>query len=199
MALTYDVKTTLINEGFQSIDRLMIKVTQLCGKPGEEFIKTFPLLNEYKTRKILPLIENELPPIKKRSFLGIGFNIYEQINYIKFYSTYKSFPLNVGDEIELIFENGDRFTFEFETRAKVAGYMTTNTYPVSDVMLRYLSENNLKQWQLKNVITNHVLVGGFSAEENNHQYFNEKSGQELFKIMTGELLKSKTNWLARRS
>lgn len=189
----YDVKTSLINEGTADIERMMIKVTRLKGIPGEEFIKTFPLVEDRRNYRIIKEISEEVYPQKKRSFLGIGFNSYEYINYIKFYSTYKSFPLQKGDQITLYFEDGEEIHFSLEYTNKNEGYCMTNICPISDSDLEFLSLNRVEYWEISNA-KQQQLLGGFCYQDNNRQYLTTKSGQDLFRKMAEEILSAKKSY-----
>lgn len=189
----YDVKTSLINEGTEDIERMMIKVTRLKGIPGSEFIKTFPFLEDRRNYRILRTISEEVYPQKKRSYLGIGFNSYEYINYIKFYSTYKTFPLAKGQQMTLYFDNGEQIRFNFEYQHKSEGSSTTNICPISDTDLDFLATNRVEYWEIINN-NEQKLTGGFCYQENNRQYISAKSGQDLFRRMAEEMLLAKKSF-----
>ncbi len=189
----YDVKTSLINEGTEGIERMMIKVTLLKGVPGSEFIKTFPFLEDRRNYRILKAISEEVYPKKKRSYLGIGFNSYEYINYIKFYSTYKTFPIVKGDQIVLHFDNGEHIEFNLEYQSKSEGNCMTNICPISDIDLDFLATNRVEYWEIVNN-NDQKLTGGFCYQENNRQYMSEKSGQDLFRKMAEEIILAKKSF-----
>jgi hypothetical protein len=191
MRTGYDARASVINEGTQEIQRLVLKITQLAGIRGEEFIKTFPFMHDGRNFRILNNICEELPPYKRNSFLGISFSSYHYINYIKFYSTYKSFPLNKGDEIILTFENKESLRFSFTSPGKSMGYLTTNTCAIGEMELAYIAENRLAYWKLYNHEKQQSVIGGFTRQEFNKQYISEKSGKELFKKMAEEILSSR--------
>jgi hypothetical protein len=191
MRTNYDARASVINEGTDEIQRLVLKITQLAGIRGEEFIKTFPFMHDGRNFRILNNICQELPPYKKNSFLGISFNSYHYINYIKFYSTYKSFPLSKGDEIIFTFENKESLKFSFTSSSKSMGYLTTNMCVISESELAYISENRLAYWKLYNHEKQQSVIGGFTRQEHNKQYISEKTGMELFKKMAEEILTSR--------
>lgn len=191
MRTNYDARASVINEGTDEIQRLVLKITQLAGIRGEEFIKTFPFMHDGRNFRILNNICQELPPYKKNSFLGISFNSYHYINYIKFYSTYKSFPLSKGDEIIFTFENKESLKFPFTSSSKSMGYLTTNMCVISESELAYISENRLAYWKLYNHEKQQSVIGGFTRQEHNKQYISEKTGMELFKKMAEEILTSR--------
>lgn len=191
MPIIYDARVSIVNEGTSEIERYVAKITQLAGIHGEGFIKTFPALLDRRNRNILSIIEEELPPSKKRSFLGIGFKAYPYNNYIEFFSTFKSFPISKGDYIILTFENKEQLEFKFEYFNKNLGYMNANMCPISDMELAYIANNKMASWQLFNEQRKYSMVGGFSFNEYNKQYMSEKVGQGLFKKMAQEILASK--------
>lgn len=191
MRTNYDARASVINEGTDEIQRLVLKITQLAGIRGEEFIRTFPFMHDGRNFRILNNICQELPPYKKNSFLGISFNSYHYINYIKFYSTYKSFPLSKGDEIIFTFENKESLKFSFTSSSKSMGYLTTNMCVISESELAYISENRLAYWKLYNHEKQQSVIGGFTKQEHNKQYISEKTGMELFKKMAEEILTSR--------
>lgn len=189
----YDVKTSLVNEGTGDIERMMIKVTRLKGIPDSEFIKTFPFIKDRRNYQILQSISEEVYPQKKRSYLGIGFNSYEYINYIKFYSTYKTFPLAKGELIVLHFENDEQIEFNLGYQNKSEGSCMTNICPISDTDLDFLATNRIDHWEIINN-NKQKLIGGFCSQDNNRQYLSAKSGQDLFKKMAEEIITAKKSY-----
>lgn len=190
-----NVQAALVNESASYIERNVIKITKISGVPGVEFIKTYPDLFNYKTRRVLPLIEAELPPNKRRSFIGIGFNLYEHVNYIRFFSTYTLFPLDKGDNVELLFEDGESFKYNFEWNKTNLYSTASNIFPITDEALKFMAENRVTGWSITNTEKNATMVGGFIPQEDNKQYSSEKMGMEIFKAMAKEVLKEKMKWL----
>lgn len=196
MPILYDAGTSIINEGTHEIERYVVKITKLAGIDGDEFIKTFPIWDNRKNYTVLSKMKDELPPIKKNAFIGIGFNAYRYHNYIQFYSTFKSFPLSINDSITLHFENNRVFELEFFYDKKRSGYLTTNLFPINDQDLLFMSENKLLHWVIKNKEKNIALIGGFLQEENNKQYKSEKVGQGLFKKMAKQIFYAKSELIS---
>ncbi len=191
MRTNYDAHASVINEGTAEIQRLVLKITQLAGIRGDEFIKSYPFMHDGRNFRILNNICNELPPYKKHSYVGIGFSSYQYINYINFYSTYKSFPLNAGDEIIFTFENKEKLHFQFTTQSKSVGFLTSNKCIIGEQEMAYIAENRLAYWQLYNNALKQSVIGGFTKQEANKQYVSERSGKELFRKMAEEILSSR--------
>jgi len=192
MPITYNAKSSIINEGTAEIERYVVKITQLAGVQGDEFIRTFPFTLDRRNYTAFNTIKDELPPIKKRSYLGIGFSAYRYNNYIQFYSTYKSFPLKKDDTITFCFENDVKMEFTFLYNNKSFGFMQNNVFPIKDADLIFLSENKLLHWKMTNKETGLSMVGGFENQEGNKQYASEKTGQGLFRKMAKEIFEAKT-------
>lgn len=194
MPIIYNVKTSVIDEGTPPIERKVIKISQLGNAEGIEFIKTYPYLDNFKTRKLLPIIQNEYESTFHRNYIGIGFNIYEYANYIRLFSTYESFPLNAGDYIEFEFEDGYIHRCTFTSANRNIKFMNSNVAPLSDDELAYFAENKIVKWQLTNTEKDYTMVGGFIRQEYNKQYKSAKVGQELFKRMSKEVIATKEIW-----
>ncbi len=193
MPTIYDAHASIVNEGTADIERLAVKITRLAGINGQEFIKTFPFMLDFKNRYMRTALEAEMPPYKKNAYIGLGFTSYQHSNYIHVYSTFKSLPLNKGDKVTLYFEDETEIEFEFMYHSTAVGYMRRNLYPISNANLEFISKNKLVQWKLHNSEDDKNVYGGFVQQENNEQYKSEKTGQKLFMVMAHEILNAKSS------
>lgn len=187
------IQSFVVNEGTPEFERYAVKIAIHAGIHQDEFIKTFPFYYSARNTSVLSLMKEELPPFKKRSYLGIGFTSYPYNNYIQFYSTYKSFPLKKGDKIILHFEDKVKMELKFFYANKSVGFLSSNVCAIKDADLAFLSENKLLSWQMVNEEKSITLHGGFMYHEGNKQYVSEKTGQNMFRKMAQHILTSKND------
>lgn len=190
---TKNLKAKVVNEGTNDIHRYSIKVTWHQDSTAIDFIKTFPYIDDRRNWRIVSQAKEEFNPDNKRLFIGIGLTSYEYVNYIKFYSTLKQFTLQKGDSLKIILEDGNELNFQFEYNNKQEGFYMTNICPISDEVLELLAKNVLNHWELHNH-EDQTLLGGFCPKENNKQYISKKSGQELLKKMSSEIISAKNDF-----
>ena len=130
MSIVYNVKAGIVNESATQIARFAAKIIQVANTE-QGFIKTFPY-PDFRNRAVLHLIKNELPPNRRKSYIGIGFTSYNCINYLELYSAFSAFSLEKGDIIELYFENEEIVRFSFMTNGSQAGTLRKNVHPLSE-------------------------------------------------------------------
>ncbi len=191
MPTIYDAHASIINEGTADIQRLAVKITRLAGISGQEFIKTYPFLLDIKNRNIRTELETEMPPYKRNGCIGLGFTSYNHANYIQFYSTFKSFSLDIEDTVKLYFEDGTEIDLRFQYGSRSFGYMKRNLCHISNTDLDFLAKNKLVQWKIGNAQTGKHMYGGFTFQEGNEQYKSDRTGQKLFMIMAKEIGEAK--------
>ncbi|MBS1780828.1 MAG: hypothetical protein JST70_15985 [Bacteroidetes bacterium] len=186
------IKAVAVNESTTNIERNAIRI-MLLNNGACDHVKTFPLETHTKNTSILlSVLKEELPPYKKNAYLGIGFVSYENVNLIQFKSTFKSFPLNRGDEFVFYFEDGQKLVFNMNFESKKEGPFFKNESLITDEELDLLKRTDLKYYKLTNCQKHISVIGGFVHQENNIQYSSERTGKKLFKLMAKRIL------LARR-
>jgi hypothetical protein len=182
------IQSFVVNEGTSEFERYAVKIAIHAGIHQDEFIKTFPFYHNARNASVLAAMKEELPPFKKRSYLGIGFTSYPYNNYIQFYSTYKSFPLKKGDKVILHFEDKVKMELEFFYANKSVGFLSSNVCAIKDADLALINQEK-----------NTTLHGGFMYHEGNKQYVSEKTGQNMFRKMAQHILTSKNDVFTRQS
>lgn len=191
MPVYYDVKAAIVNESSSHIERLAVRIIRLSGRINDEFIKTYPVPGHPANKKIFALLNEDFYAPSKADYLGISFVSYGIANYIKFISSFKCFPLDLGDSIEFHFEDGTCMEFVFMANKCSAGITSNNLHIITDIDLSYLSENNLKYWKVYNNAENTSMIGGFVNMDSNRQYKSGKVGQKIFRLMAENILKAK--------
>ena len=181
-----EIKAAILNEGDTEVERLAAKIVKLPGG-GISFIKTYALLTKNQNREAQKKLDGELTPTTNRGFLGIGLVSYAAVSYIEFYSAFKSFTLNKGDEITLFFED-EELAFVFNSVTRPFGYMKRNNCFIPENALQYIAENKLLYWKLLCKQQNLTITGGFDCNEHCNQYKSVKSGQKLLQDMTQAIL-----------
>lgn len=190
--MSISITASLVNEGTPSIERRVIKV-MLEKNNACDYLKTFPLETHMRNTAVLSILREELLPYKKiPAYLGIGFTSSENANYIQFTSTFKSFPLNKGDEFVFYFENGEKLVFNLAFDEKRDGYMFRNMHLIKDSEIELIKQADLKFWKITNNKRNISMIGGFTYHENNNQYGSERTGKKLLKLMAKTILQAKS-------
>ncbi|WP_340156340.1 hypothetical protein [uncultured Winogradskyella sp.] len=114
--------------------------------------------------------------------IGISFSIFQDRIYLDVYSNVQEMGLAKGDQLILLFENGEKIDIKFPF-ARSSGYKKSNTYPISESELETFAEQKLDKWKLISSRKNIYIVG------NNSLFFelceiNEKSiAQEIIKYL----------------
>jgi hypothetical protein len=193
MSIVYNVKAGIVNESVSEFARLAAKILQVSKHGTESFVKTFPIVTHPKNLSILSQIEKELPPYKKAAYLGISFVSYGFVNFIEFTSCFGMFQLNKGDKITFYFEGEEEpMEFSFQFPRKEDGRCSKNIHPIRDQELQLLKSNNLDYWKITNSETGKFMIGGFTFNELNKQYKSKKIGQKLFRLMSENIMITKT-------
>lgn len=188
MSIVYSIKAAIVNESKTNIERLAAKITQVSNKTDEDFIKTFPLITNSRNLASITNLKDDLEVYKNKNFLGISFLSYGYINFIHFTSTFRSFQLDKDDQLTFYFKDAEPMEFVFNTPRTTEGFINKNIYPIDDVSLTILSENNLEYWKLKSQAKNLQLVGGFCFNDYNKQYKSQKVGQKMLRLMAENIL-----------
>ena len=191
MPIYYDVKAAIINESSTHIERLAARIIQLSDKVQDEFIKTFPFMSYPRNKATFARYGEDFYSPTKLHHLGISFVSYGYANYIKFASSFKSFPLKVGDRVEFYFEDETHMEFTFAGNGTKTGILDVNVHLIADRDLAFIAANNLKYWKLYNQEHEISLVGGFVQQEMNKQYQSERVGQKIFRLMAENILTAK--------
>jgi len=190
--MSISITTALVNESTSGIERKVLKVV-LKKNSVDDHLKTFPFETHLRNTAVLPTLKEELLPYKKiPACLGIGFTSSENANYIQFTSTFKSFPLNKGDEFIFYFENGEKLPFKLVYNEKRDGYMFRNMHLIKDSEIEMFKKADLKFWKITNTKRNISMIGGFTYHENNNQYGSERTGKKLLKLMAKAILQAKS-------
>ncbi|MBS1688758.1 MAG: hypothetical protein JSS96_08535 [Bacteroidetes bacterium] len=190
--MSISITASVVNDSTSNIERKAIKVMlqNAC-----DYIKTFPLETHLRNTSILSILKEELLPYKKvPAYLGIGFISYENANYIQFTSTFKSFPLNKGDEFIFYFENGEKLVFNLIFNSKKDGYMFRNMSLIKDTEIELIKLSDLKFWKITNNVKTISMIGGFTYHENNNQYGSERTGKKILKLMAKTILTAKSKF-----
>ena len=114
--------------------------------------------------------------------IGISFSIFQDRIYLDVYSNVQEMGLAKGDQLILLFENGEKIDIKFPF-ARSSGYNKSNTYPISESEFETFAEQKLDKWKLISSRKNIYIVG------NNSLFFelceiNEKSiAQEIIKYL----------------
>ena len=187
MAIVYNVKAGIVNQGNSEIERPTAKILRISNNTNEDFIKTYPFSTERRNFSMRTVVDNE----SKSAFIGISFICYRQVSFIQFSSTLKSFPLNQGDQITLFLENEDSLEFIFYFPKSNSGFVSRNIHPLRDVDLELLSRCSLDHWQLVNKEQDYSLIGGFAPNDDNKQYKSPKIGQKILQLMAENIIRAK--------
>jgi hypothetical protein len=191
-AAVYNVKAGIVNQSSSEFDRFAARILQVSDNTTEDFIKTYPFIPHPKNNAILSLIGRELPPYKKAAYIGISFFSYRYFNFIEITSTFKLFPLNQGDKMVFHLEGEyDPIELIFSYPKSNSGFATKNIHPLTDQQLALFSQSTLDHWHVINKEVDKSMVGGFTFNEVNRQYKSRRVGQQLFKLMSANILKAK--------
>ena len=192
MSIIYKVKAGIVNQSNSEFERFAAKILQVSDNSDEDFIKTYPFVPHAKNNAVLSLIGRELPPYKKASYIGISFFSYPFFNFIEITSTFKAFPLNMGDKVVFYLDGlEDPIELTFKYPKTAAGFASKNIHPLSDQHLALFSRHPLDYWKVDNKDIDKSMVGGFTFNEVNKQYKTRKVGQKLFQLMAENILKTK--------
>ncbi len=191
MPIYYDVKAAVVNESSSHIERLAVKIIRLSGRPNDEFLKTFPIPGNSANRRIFSLLNEDFYAPSRADYLGISFVSYGVANYIKFVSSFKFFPLNLGDKVEFHFGDGTVMNLNLTCPPKDAGITSDNVHMIADRELAYMADNNLKYWKLYNVKEDITMIGSFVNIDHNPQYRSAKVGQKILRLMAENILQAK--------
>ncbi|MDO5969919.1 hypothetical protein Q4Q35_08865 [Flavivirga aquimarina] len=136
--------------------------------------------NDYK---YLPMYFKQIGEIAvSHEHIGISFSIFQDRIYLDIYSNVQEMGLAKGDQLILLFENGEKIDIKFPF-ARSSGYTKSNTYPINESELEIFAEQKLDKWKLISSRKNIYIVG------NNSLFFElceikEKSmAQEIIKYL----------------
>ena len=90
--------------------------------------------------------------------IGISLSIFQDSIYLDIYSNVQEMGLAKGDQLILLFENGEKIDIKFPF-ARSSGYVKSNTYPISESELKTLIEQKLDKWKLISSRKNIYIVG----------------------------------------
>ena len=93
--------------------------------------------------------------------IGISFSIFQDKIYLDIYSNVQEMGLAKGDQLILLFENGEKIDIKFPF-ARSSRYKKSNSYPLNESELETFVKQKLDKWKLISSRKNTYIVGNNS-------------------------------------
>lgn len=143
--------------------------------------------------KYLPMYFEEITDvIVIHTHIGISFSIFQDNIYLDVYSIVQEMGLAKGDQLILLFENGEKIDIKFAF-ARSSGYMKSNSYQITEPELKIFIDQNLDKWKLISSRKNLYIVGDNSIFHERCEINNKLIAQGLLKYMAKTILFYKLN------
>lgn len=133
--------------------------------------------------KYLPMYFEEIGDIAVNHIhIGISFSIFQKNIYLDIYSNVQEMGLAKGDQLILLFENGEKIDIKFPF-ARSSGYTKSNSYRISESELKIFIEQKLDKWKLISSRKNIYIVGDNSIFYELCEINKKPIAQEILKYM----------------
>jgi hypothetical protein len=156
------IKTGLIKVGSPLLERAMMEatITKLSGIVGERFIKLY----------------HENPQF----YFGLSFVCKYNLNLLEVLTNYPMCPLDSGDEITLLFDDGERMKFFTLIKSYKIGKDKRSAASLSDEQLIALVNKRMTKLVVNSA--KYSMNSEFTFYPND-QYESSQQGQKLLSIM----------------